>query len=76
MTDEPAALLDWVSAEIRAAILEGEVAPGQRLPPARDLAAELGVDTDTVLDALRALRDEGLIEHRHGRGVRVARSLG
>jgi DNA-binding transcriptional MocR family regulator len=37
------------SGEIRHAIADGEAKPGERLPPARDLAAVLGVDTTTVL---------------------------
>ena len=61
-----------VAAAIRRAIDDGEAAPGERLPPAKDLAAELGVNTNTVLRALRTLRDEGLLEFRRGLGVRVA----
>ncbi len=61
-----------VAAEIRRAIADGEAAPGERLPPAKDLAAVIGVNTTTVLRALRTLREEGLLEFRRGRGITVA----
>lgn len=70
--DEPLGLHEQVAAEIRRAIADGEAGPGDRLPPARDLAAVLGVNTNTVLRALRVLRDEGLLEFRRGRGITVA----
>jgi GntR family transcriptional regulator len=66
------ALHDQVAAQIRRAIAEGEAQAGERLPPARDLAAVMGVNTNTVLRALRALREEGLLEFRRGLGVRVS----
>lgn len=69
---ESTAVFEQVAGEIRRAILDGEAKPGERLPPAKDLAAELGVNTNTVLRALRLLRDEGLLEFRRGRGVSVA----
>lgn len=65
---------EQVAAEIRRAIAEGEAHPGERLPPARDLAAVLGVNANTVFRALRILRDEGLLEFRRGHGVTVAGS--
>jgi GntR family transcriptional regulator len=69
---EPTDLHEQVAGEIRRAIADGETKPGERLPPARDLAAVLGVNTNTVLRALRALRDEGLLDFRRGRGITVA----
>ena len=64
-------LHEQVAAEIRRAIAEGEAKQGERLPPAVDLAAELGVNKNTVIRALHILRDEGLLDFTRGRGVRV-----
>ena len=61
---------DQITARIRRAINEREALPGERLPPSRDLAAELGVSTSTVRRSLRLLREEGLIIRRLG--LRVA----
>ena len=69
---DPTDLYEQVAGEIRRAIADGEAKPGERLPPAKDLAAVLGVNTNTVLRALRLLRDEGLLEFRRGRGISVA----
>jgi DNA-binding transcriptional regulator YhcF (GntR family) len=69
---DPTDLYEQVAAEIRRAIADGEAKPGERLPPAKDLAAILGVNTNTVLRSLRLLRDEGLLEFRRGRGISVS----
>jgi GntR family transcriptional regulator len=69
---DPLPLAEQVAAEIRRAIAEGEAGPGDRLPLAKDLAAVLGVNKNTVFRALHLLRDEGLLEFRRGHGITVA----
>jgi GntR family transcriptional regulator len=65
-------LHEQVAGDIRRAIAEGEAGPGQRIPQAKDLAAVLGVNTNTVLRALRLLRDEGLLDMGRGKAITVA----
>lgn len=69
---DPLPLAEQVAAEIRRAIADGEAGPGDRLPLAKDLAAVMGVNKNTVLRALHLLRDEGLLEFRRGHGITVA----
>jgi GntR family transcriptional regulator len=70
--EDPLHLHEQVAAEIRRDIANGDVLPGQRLPPAKDMAVVLDVHPNTVLRALRLLRDEGILEFRRGRGITVA----
>lgn len=69
---DPVPLHEQVAAHIRRAIADGEAGAGERLPLAKDLAAVLGVNKNTVLRALHVLRQEGLLEFRRGRGITVA----
>jgi GntR family transcriptional regulator len=69
--DDAVPLHEQVAAEIRRAIADGEAGQGERLLPAIDLAAVLGVNKNTVIRALHILRDEGLLDFTRGRGVRV-----
>ena len=64
-------LAEQIAASVRRGIADGTVRPGERLPGARDLAASLQVSIHTVLAGYQALRDEGLIELRRGRGAVV-----
>jgi GntR family transcriptional regulator len=68
-------LHERVAVSVRRAVAAGELAPGEALPTARDLADAFGVHPNTVLRAYRALRDEGVIELRAGRGAHVRRDL-
>ncbi len=62
---------DQVAGAIRDRILSGEIEPGTRLPPERDLAAQLGVNRTTVREALRSLEQLEIVSIRHGGGVTV-----
>lgn len=59
---------------LREAILSGELPEGARLPTERALAAALGVNRTTVMNAYNELASEGLIEGHVGRGTLVRRS--
>ena len=58
--------------EIKGLIATGELAQGTFLPPVRQVAADLGVNLNTVAFAYRRLQKEGLIRVRHGSGAVVA----
>ncbi|MER6168422.1 GntR family transcriptional regulator [Streptomyces violaceorubidus] len=64
----PGALYQQVAAAIREAILSGEFAPESLLPSEAQLMARYGVSRPTVRNAIAALRAEGLIDVRHGKG--------
>ena len=68
----PMPLHEQAAAAIRRAIADGEAGPGERLPLAKDLAAIMGINKNTVIRALHLLRDEGLLEFRRGHGITVA----
>ncbi len=72
----PGPLYEQLASSLRASIVDGRVAFGERLPAARELASALEVNVHTVLRAYRVLRDEGLIELHPGRGAVVAKRLG
>lgn len=69
--DDPRPPYQQVAARLRAAIRTRALAPGERLPSGNDMAATYGVARQTVQQALRLLRDEGLIVSRQGSGTFV-----
>jgi DNA-binding FadR family transcriptional regulator len=60
------ATYELVADQLRKAIILGRFLPGQRLPPERDLASQLGVSRTTVREAVRVLEGEGLVVSRRG----------
>jgi GntR family transcriptional regulator, transcriptional repressor for pyruvate dehydrogenase complex len=52
-------------------VLAGRYAPGERLPAQRALAADLGVNLASVREGVKRLEQLGLVETRHGDGMRV-----
>ena len=69
--DDPRPPYQQVANALRAAILTRKLAPGEKLPSGNELARRYGVARMTVQQAIRLLRDEGLIVSRQGSGVYV-----
>ncbi|WP_128382541.1 GntR family transcriptional regulator [Streptomyces cavernae] len=76
LPSSPVPLGEQIAACVRGAIANGAAAPGERLPPAREVAESLGVNVHTVLRGYQRLRDEGLIELRRGRGAVITAAPG
>ena len=57
--------------EIKGLIARGELAETSTLPPVRQVAADLGVNLNTIAFAYRELQKEGLIRVKHGSGAVV-----
>jgi GntR family transcriptional regulator/MocR family aminotransferase len=60
---------------LRGAILAGQLAPGARLQSSREIAKELGVSRNTVVNAFDQLLAEGYLEGQVGSGTYVSRAL-
>ncbi|MES2106455.1 MAG: PLP-dependent aminotransferase family protein [Pseudomonadota bacterium] len=65
-------LLRALHSQLRAAILDGRLQPGLRLPPTRVLAAMYGVSRNTAVASYDLLLGEGYLEARPGAGTYVA----
>lgn len=61
-----------VADEIKSLIARGELSEGMALPPVRQVAADLGVNLNTIAAAYRELQKEGLVKVRHGAGALVS----
>lgn len=78
--DDPRPPYQQVATKLRAAILTGKLVPGERLPTQVELSKTYGVARMTIQQALRILKDDGLIATRQGSGMfvreRTARPIG
>lgn len=68
---DPRPMYQQVVDEVKALIVRGELEEGTSLPPVRQVAADLGVNLNTIAFAYRQLQKAGLIKVRHGAGAVV-----
>jgi GntR family transcriptional repressor for pyruvate dehydrogenase complex len=68
-------LSDAVAGELEQRILEGSLHPGDRLPPERELAADLGVSRSSLREAIQKLVSRGMLTSRQGEGTFVTNRL-
>lgn len=71
-TTDPRPIYQQVADGIKELIARGKLAEGASLPPVRQLAADLGVNLNTIATAYRELQKHGLIAIKHGSGSVVA----
>ena len=71
-TNDPRPIYQQVADGIKELIARGELEEGASLPPVRQLAADLGVNLNTIATAYRELQKDGLIVIKHGSGSMVA----
>jgi GntR family transcriptional regulator len=71
-TNDPRPIYQQVADGIKELIARGKLAEGASLPPVRQLAADLGVNLNTIAIAYRELQKDGLIVIKHGSGSVVA----
>lgn len=74
--DDPRPIYQQIVDAIKALIASGQLPEGTGLPPVRQVAADLGVNLNTVATAYRELQGEGLITIRHGSGAVVTSRKG
>src|SRR5712664_4082437 len=67
-------LYEQIVQQVEESILKGHLKPGDQLPAERDLAQSFGVSRTAVREAVKTLREKGLVEAYSGRGTFVTNS--
>src|ERR1700730_15589641 len=62
-------LYEQIVQQVEESIVKGALKPGDQLPPERELAQQFGVSRTAVREAVKALREKGLVEAYPGRGT-------
>ena len=71
-SDDPTPPYEQLRRQLADLITAGRLGPGDRLPPLRQLAGDLGVAVGTVARTYRELEQEGMLTSRRGGGTKVA----
>lgn len=72
---KPAKLSDRIVEQLEHMVLEGSFAPGQKLPPERDLAEKFAVSRPSVREAIQKLEAKGLVKRRQGGGTYISDNM-
>ena len=70
--DNGLAVYDQIVRQVKFAVADGAIAPGELAPSVRELARELTINPNTVARAYRQLQDDGVLESVRGTGLAVA----
>ena len=62
-------LYEQIVQQVEESMVKGTLKPGDQLPPERELAEQFGVSRTAVREAVKALREKGLVEAYPGRGT-------
>ncbi len=79
MSDDPiraSKISDIIAKRLEAMILEGSLAPGQKMPPERELAQQFEVSRPSLREALHKLEAKGLVTRKQGGGTFVSAEIG
>src|SRR3972149_6319559 len=70
------AVYDQIVRQVKFAVADGALGPGELVPSVRELARELAINPNTVARAYRQLQDDGVLTSVRGTGLAVAAGAG